>query len=504
MPGPPSFDSLPADQLRTVVDALPDGVAVHRDGVLVFVNPAGLRMLGYASARELVGQPVGMILHPDERPAVAERIRHLMATGEALPPREERLLRKDGEEVVARVRALPVLWQGAPAVMAYAQDVTEIRRFEERLTMADRLASVGTLAAGMAHDLNNPLAHLVLALDLAREAAGPEGVIPTVRADEIRRWIDGALDASERLRVIVDDLRVFARQPERSEQVLLLNAPIKAAVDLARNQLRHQCRIELDLDDAPQVRASEGRLVQVFLNLLMNALQAFPEDRPPEQNRITVRLFRSPTGDARVEVCDNGLGVPEEHAHRVFEPYFTTKPAGVGTGLGLWMVHGVVTRLGGQVRLVSEPDVGTVVQLDLPPAEGEAPSATPSGVGARGLRVLVVDDEPAIAELLADVLRVDHRVVVFTSGREALEAVRAADPPYDLIVCDLMMPDLGGSAIYDALVADGRGLERRVAFATGGAFTEDARAFLDRVDAKVLYKPFRLADVRSLVEHVRR
>lgn len=489
---------LAAAQLRVVIDALPDAVVVHRDGQFVFANSACARMLGYDSPLDLLGRSVLTVVHPDDRAAVTTRMEVMLRTGQPVPVLEERMLGRDGQVLVCLIRAMPVRWDGHPGVMVIAQNVTELRRYEERLAMADRLASVGTLAAGMAHDLNNPLASLVLGVDLARELVGGSGAIDGPRADRIRERLAGVSAAAGRLKAIVNDLRVFARQPEEVERLVDVRAPLGDALDLARNELRHRCRVEESHMELPPVPASEGRLVQVFLNLLMNAVQAFPAGRSPELNQLRIETDVTAEG-VRVRVTDNGVGIPADEVHHVFEPYFTTKPAGQGTGLGLWMVHGVVRRLGGRVGLTSEEGVGTTVEVVLPLGE-VAPTASPPPRPARHehRRVLVVDDETEIGELLADVLRPAHQVEVHTRGRPALEAI-LSDPP-DLVICDLMMPDFGGRALYEALVADGRGLEARVVFATGGAFTPDASEFLDRVSAPVLHKPFRLADVRKLVD----
>jgi PAS domain S-box-containing protein len=489
-------DGLLAAQVREVLDALPDGVAVHVGGVFVFANPAAERILGYERG-ELVGRPVLDVAHPDEHGDISERMRTLVGAGLPVPLREERLVGKDGRQVVCLVRGIPVQWGGGDAALLIAQDVTELRRFEERLIMADRLASVGTLAAGMAHDLNNPLAALVLALDLARELAGDGGPIPADRADRIRQRLIGASSAADRLKDIVGDLRVYARQPEDNERLIDLAAPLRSALDLAGNEIRHRCRVELDLEDAPKVLASEGRMVQVFVNLLTNAIHAFPPDRPSDANLLRVGCA-TVYDRVRVSVEDNGVGIPPELVSRVFEPYFTTKPSGQGTGLGLWMVEGVVRRLGGQVVLHSQVGKGTRVEVYVPVGGADPPAVEPAPIPHRERRrVLIVDDEPEIGQLLAEVLRPEHEVEVFTRGADGL--ARMLHGTHDLAICDLMMPDLGGRELYEALVADGRGLERRLLFATGGAFTQEASAFLDRVDVRVLHKPFRLADVRALV-----
>jgi CheY-like chemotaxis protein len=245
----------------------------------------------------------------------------------------------------------------------------------------------------------------------------------------------------------------------------------------------------------PDVMGSAGKLEQVFVNLLINAVQALPESGG------TVELRAAREGDkVIVEVRDDGPGIPPELLGKVFDPFFTTKPPGVGTGLGLSISHAIVTRLGGEISIESEPSRGTIVRVTLPTSSAPAaPESKPreSRRSRRRARVLVVDDEPALALTLRCVLERDHDVVTAGEGRAAIALLENGD--FDLILCDLGMPGLSGDAVYERIAAARPELAARFVFMTGGAFTARLQGFLDRVPNARLQKPFPIAALEELI-----
>jgi CheY-like chemotaxis protein len=261
-----------------------------------------------------------------------------------------------------------------------------------------------------------------------------------------------------------------------------------------------------DYSRAPEVVANEARLGQVFLNLLLNAVQALPEGRV-EQNEIRV-VVRYGAGDrVIVEVHDNGVGIAPQVRGRIFEPFFTTKPVGIGTGLGLAICHGIVTALGGSLTVESEVGAGSTFRVELPAARpsvglpvptGAASTPPPRTDAARG-RILVVDDEPIVCFSLERLLASEGEVVALTSAREALERIRSGER-FDVILCDLLMPEMDAPALHAELLSEAPEQAERMIFVTGGAFTMRARDFLDRVSNERLAKPF---DVDALISLVR-
>jgi ligand-binding sensor domain-containing protein/signal transduction histidine kinase/CheY-like chemotaxis protein len=372
----------------------------------------------------------------------------------------------------------------------------ELQATRERLVHAEKMAAVGTLAAGVGHEINNPLSFIISNLHYAatevRDAA--------TRGEERKRWqdvgqaLEDALQGADRVRRIVQDLKTFSRvQPEQLQPVEL-HGVLDLSLAIAEAELRHRARVVRDYGEPPSVLGDEARLGQVFLNLLVNAAQALPEGHA-DQHEVRIVTRTDERGCAVVEVSDTGTGIAPEVLPRIFEPFFTTKAVGVGTGLGLSICHSYVQTMGGDIHVRSEVGQGTTFQVVLPPAPedpvlslGRAMSVSPAGGAERG-RLLIIDDEPMLTAALSRMLGADHEVVAHTSARTALERLRAGER-YTLILCDLMMPEMTGMELYETLVRELPAQAERVVFLTGGAFTEAARRFLESTPRPCLDKPF--------------
>jgi signal transduction histidine kinase/CheY-like chemotaxis protein len=392
--------------------------------------------------------------------------------------------------------------------LAVLRDVTERRLLHARLALADRMVSVGTLAAGVAHELNNPLAYvnanlafLAERLD-ALEAHAAKAIGPPAAADLVTQLEDAlrdARDGAERMRVIVRDLKTFSRAEEERSGPVELHPVLESCVHMAWNEIRHRARLRRDLAPVPPVTGNEARLGQVFLNLLVNAAHAIPEGRVAE-NEIVVRTL--PAGGRRVavEIRDTGCGIPPENLKRIFDPFFTTKPPGVGTGLGLSICHGIVSALGGEIEVESVPGRGSTFRVVLPAADPAVEARRPESVveaRPRG-RILDVDDEPLVGTVIQRTLQGQHDVTVVSSARAALERLDAGER-FDLVLTDLLMPEMSGMDLHRELVRRDPDLARRTVFLTGGAFTPAAREFLERESVECVEKPFELAPFRALL-----
>ena len=500
-------------RFRELIERVPESLAVSRQGVFVYVNPAFVRYLDYASADDLIGRTLADVTHPDDRPILAVRGLDIVK-GVVLPPHEYRLLRRDGSIVTCEINSVKADFDGLPSVIGVARDVTERKQMQLRLLQTDRMASVGTLAAGVAHEINNPLAYLMANLDVVASRKLPE-LEKRLRALELAagaeqsglrelesmaEMIGIAREGAERVRDIVRDLKTFSRADDEKRGPVDVRRVLDASINMAWNEIRHRARLMKDYAEVPAILANESRLGQLFLNLLVNAAQAL-QVGSARDNEIAVRVRHQ--GDRiEVEVSDTGPGISKEVIERIFDPFFTTKPVGVGTGLGLWICQGIVTSLGGEISVRSELGRGATFKVSLPsahvPYEERPPISAPQPSQERRGRVLVIDDEPAVATALSEAISEEHDVQVVKSGRQALELLRK-DDRFDVILCDLMMPDVSGFDVYEALRAEGRSVIERILFMTGGAFSARAREFLDQTRSPVVEKPFDLARVMELL-----
>jgi PAS domain S-box-containing protein len=442
------------------------------------------------------------VVHPDDRERVEKSITAAIAGSSAVWFDEYRLRRANG--TYARVLDRGSILRdalGRPVRMLGALvDMSEREEMRSRLALADRMASVGTLAAGVAHEINNPLAYVIANLDYARQELAATAASTALKDDEVPDALKEAREGAERVRLIVKDLRMFSRPDDERVELVDVRRAIDSAATLAWNEIRHRARLVKQYQPVPSVYANEARLGQVFLNLLVNAAHAIPEGAA-DRNEIRVSTRLDEQGHILVEVSDTGGGIPEEIRSRILEPFFTTKPVGEGTGLGLSICHGIIQSLGGELRFESELGKGTVFQVLLqPPLGAQRPQGTQKPVqpAKRRGRVLLVDDEQMVLNAMKRTLGSEHEVREFNRAQAALDWLKQGQP-WDLILCDLMMPEMTGWEFHDALAQRWPERAGDIVFVTGGAFTAGARDFLSRVKNPRLEKPFDPQVLRQLV-----
>ena len=486
-------------RFRSLLDGLPDGVAVHRDGVISYANAEMARMTGYERAEELIGRSLLDFVHPDERDSVRDRLRDSQRAG--VRSRERRMVKRDGSSRVLEITSLPVVFEGAVAFLAICHDLTEHIRMEERLALAERMALVGRLASGVGHEINNPLAYMLGSMELARSdlAALTDDASPKERVARIEQHLVTIRDGAERVRDIVRDLKSLSVASDDRLGPVDVERSLDIAAATAAHEIRVRARLVKEFNAVPPVWANEGRLTQVFVNLLVNAAQAIPEGAARD-NEIRM-VTREENGWVVVDIQDTGIGIEPEDLPRVFEPFFTTKAKGVGTGLGLSISHNIVSALGGTLTAERVWPRGALFRVALRTSSSDALSHA-SSVAARGqsqlrCRILLVDDEPSMVRVLSELLS-PHDVTTAYSGREAI-ALLAVDTSFDVIVCDLQMNDGTGVDVYEYLCAHATELARRIIFTTGGAFTEGAREFVANCPQPVLEKPFDSTRFTALV-----
>ena len=514
------------ESVRRIIEVLPVGILAYRKDRTVFANRIASEQLG-VPIPELLGKPIAEIIdaafREDERESGRRRAQEAKS-GRDLPPIERHLTSRTGQTLVVELQTLTAELDGLPAQITVVRDLTEQRRLEAQVAQAERMATVGRISAGVAHELNNPLSYVLGNLEVAREELplllaecqvlhaklqqdaelAPRLAGLSERLQRLVGVVRDATDGADRVRGIMRDLKSFSRPDadDRRERVDVLR-PLDAAIRMAWREIQPRAWLVQDRQPVPPVLGLEGRLCQVFLNLLVNAAEALPDgERHTHEVRVATRT--GPSGEAIVRIADTGAGIPPQHLKHLFEPFFTTKGPGRGTGLGLSICHDIVRAHGGEIRVTSRPGQGTEFEVVLPPfLAREAPDLPRPIAATRRGRVLIVDDEPHVAATLRQLLARDHDVTVLERGREAVDAI-ADGARFDVIFCDLMMPDLSGMDVHAALMVAARDQCDRIVFMTGGAYTPVAREFLGHVPNRHLEKPFVLRQVREAVSELLR
>jgi PAS domain S-box-containing protein len=507
----------------TTLRAIGDGViTVDSEQKVTFVNRAA-EALTKSTREELVGRRLEQVFQlSDERTGqrVPVLVRDPLLESPARAHPDRVLMTATGNVPIEESMAPIVDEQGQHwgSVIVF-HDVSERRRLEQQVAHADRLASLGTLAAGVAHEINNPLTFVLGNVSVVLEELQTlkQGLQPLLSSSDAAQrshattraalaqleQMEGSLreanEGAERIRHIVNDLRLFAHsEPAKASSDVA--ASIGWAVRVAGPLVRQRARLELELSPLPPARGDGVRLGQVFLNLLINAAQAITEGRPASN---TIRVTAGVDAERRiaVSITDSGAGMPPEIVKRIFDPFFTTKPVGAGTGLGLSICHGIVQSLGGELRVESTLGLGSTFHVLLPLGETLAPSAPASSTTRAGLRgrILIVDDDDLVRRTLHRMLARSHDVTLAESARAAL-AVLTADASFDLVLCDVMMPEISGIELFEHIGARWPQLESRIGFLTGASFTPHVAEFLDSVPNPRVTKPLNAGALNEFVQ----
>jgi nitrogen-specific signal transduction histidine kinase/ActR/RegA family two-component response regulator len=381
---------------------------------------------------------------------------------------------------------------------------SERKKLQEERLLLDRLVSIGTLAAGVAHEINNPLAYIITnieyALDTLRTDENATQLTPDLA--EVLLALDHARQGSERIRVTTRDLKVFCHTDAPGPISVDVRRVLDSSITMAWNEIRHRARLVKVFAEVPRVDANENRLAQVFLNLLVNAAQAIAEGNAAG-NEIRVSVWHEDGGQVIVEISDTGSGISPEFLSHLFQPFFTTKQVGVGTGLGLSICQGIVKDLGGTIGVRSVVGSGTTFRVAFPAGilpETARPSGTPTPFpsGRRG-RILVIDDEPFLVRTIQRVLEGEHDVRASNDARAVLPML-ASEQNFDVILCDLMMPQMTGMEFHAELARNAPLMAERIVFLTAGAFTTKAKLFLDNVPNRRIEKPFDARTLRATMQ----
>lgn len=496
--------------LESIADAV---ITVDPHGNVSFMNPVAEELTG-VSRNDAIGRPardVVRILDPEARASPLEQAlterKAIWVEDAALqcPERGPRMISDSAAPVVDEGRLLG-------AVMVF-RDVTEQKLLQQQLELSDRLASLGTMAAGVAHEVNNPLAVIVGNASVARDELSrlladlPMGA--RVRSDIRARIRDlheaqsEIEEAAERIGRIVSDLKGFSRpEPKTPGQADVARA-VEWAIRSTEHEFRHRAHVSTELGDVPPVALDETKLGQILVNLLLNAAHALPSGHVRD-NDVSLHARLEAEDRVVIEVRDTGTGMPPDVLKRVFEPFFTTKPIGSGTGLGLSICHGIATSAGGELEAESQAGNGSVFRLVLPavrqPTVREIEPPRPFEAVKRRGRILVVDDEEMVLRAMRRILD-KHETVCMTDAREAVRLLESGET-FDVIFSDLIMPEMTGMEFFEELCRTRPDDASRVVFLTGGAATARAADFLAKVTNLCLEKPFEVASLRNTVDEL--
>jgi len=488
-----------ADEFKQLVRKDPDalGKCLARTRVRR-VSAGAVSLVGAASEEECIRRSAELLTAESK----ADFLRVLMAAF-----RKERDVHLETAIMTCarEARDVRVHWRFVPdaegqfgRAIVSVVDMTAEHELQQRLLLAERMSAIGTLTASTIHEIKNPLTFVWNHLRSLRKRAES---LPADAAELLEEAYDGA----ERIRVISNEIGLLSHGGDGAEiESVNLKQVLDSAIRIAQPEMQHRARIVREYEEGHlYVRGSRTRVSQVFLNLIVNAAQAI-EPGDQAQNTITIRARSTEKGRVCIEVQDTGPGISPQLLRRIFDPFVTTKPAGRGTGLGLSICRRIVHSLEGTIEIQSHPGQGTVARVVLPRAtRAQRPLTVPPpsisairrAAGGR-LSILVVDDEPVIARLIQKAL-VEHDVTTAGDGREAVALM--GENAYDVILCDLIMPEMTGMDVYRAALQRATPMNDRIVFMTGGAFTQRARDFLESVPNLRIEKPFELGHLERTI-----
>ena len=498
------------ERFRSVVEGCPVGILVQVVGTCRYLNPAALAMFGAETTDQLVGQPIAERIHPESRAAVVERIRALKEGQRDVPSMEQRLLRLDGTAFDVEANATRFSFEGQGGSIVFVRDISERKEeenkrksLEQQLLQAQKMEAVGRLAGGVAHDFNNLLMVIQSYTEMLQDSLPVQ--------DRLRKNTHEIMKAAERAASLTGQMLAFSRKQITSPVVLDLNAVIHEAAKMLKRLIGED--IEFQVNAAPSLwatKADSDQMVQVLMNLCVNARDAMPRggtltiasgNVTVEEGRSMCPSYVESGNYVWLSVTDTGIGINKKGQEQIFEPFYTTKEVGRGTGLGLAMVYGIVKQSSGYVWVDSELGRGASFTIYLPVVQEASAHILPTSANAlpRGTEtLLVVEDEDALRESICEYLRsLGYKVFAAGSGQHALSVVSEYDGKIDILITDVVMPKISGrdlSQMLESLRPD-----LKTIYMSG--YTDDAvlRHGIHNLDATFLQKPFSLGTLARKV-----
>lgn len=481
---------------RILMDNASCGIFIfNQDGQLLEVNKQGEKLFNCSKETLLQQEMLNFIIEAD-RPLAIAALKNLK-NGKIAGPSEIRVKPHLGGERIVEYSGVEIKTADESVLMVVTNDVSERDQLKAQARMNDRLAIVGTLAAGVAHEINNPIAWVMNNLlfvknnmnALKKHATSIRSILPEIDLFEMEEMINESVQGVERIRDIVKNLKGFSRRDAADNTPVDLHEILNVVISMASVEFKYRAKLEKEYaENIPNLMANAGRLQQVFLNLIINASQAISEGHI-EDNMI---IIKTEIDDryVRVDVTDTGYGISPECLPYIFDPFFTTKPAGHGTGLGLSICREIVSQLDGKISVKSAVGQGSTFSVYLPFQKDAVIQPVAALPVVNRKKILVIDDEPYLLKSLLNTLKGSYQVVTALGGRIASELLKEHTGEFDAVVCDLQMPEMNGADLYSHVAKHYPWLEKRMIFITGGSYTAKLNEFLTGIHHPVLEKPF--------------
>lgn len=438
---------------RLILENARDAIIVAQDNVLKYCNTSTETILGY-SKEELSCLPFMDIIHPDDQSKIHDRYTKIIEGQIITDYTTFRVKDKSEQELLLEINGVQIIWEKNPAALCFVRDVTQIKKMEKQIIQSHKVESIGTLAGGIAHDFNNILSSIVGYTELAIDCVQPDSVE--------HEYLQGVFTASMRARDLVDQILSFSRMGSQEKKPLMAHIVVKEAIKLLRASIPMNIEISKYIsNNCGLILGDPTQIHQIVINLCTNAYHAMAErdgiieitmsEIELETDDMEDKPDLSPGRYIRLSVNDNGKGMTSDIISRIFDPYFTTKESGKGTGLGLAVTYGIVKNHDGHISVYSEPGIGSTFNVYLPVIKNEELSnvvTIPQSIPTGNEHILLVDDEVSIADMEKQMLeKLGYHVTMRTGSVEALQAFRANPNIFDLVITDMTMPRMTGDQL---------------------------------------------------------
>jgi len=492
------------EKYRLLVENANDAILIIQDERIKFFNPVALKLMGY-TANEFLDMSFKVFIHPQDRAKVVDRYRKRIKGKDAISTYNCRVISKQQKTIWAQVNAIRTLWEEKEATLTFLRDITQLKQAESRLQHTERMESLGTLAGGIAHDFNNILSAIIGYTELSLIDAD-KGTLLENNLQEVNK-------AGTRARDLVKQILAFARQSDEEQKPLKVNIIANEVLNLIRSTIPTTIEVKENIQSHSVIMGNQSQVHQLFMNLCTNAAQAMEDSGGIlEVDLSDVKINDhlplpisglKPGNYLKITVSDTGPGIPPDIIDSIFEPYFTTKGVGKGTGMGLALAHGIVESYGGKITVDSELGKGAVFSIYLPitAKHTDHPSYEKEDLATGVEKILFVDDEMSIADLGRKLLeRLGYHVTVRTSSVEALEAFGSKPYEFDLVITDMTMPNMTGDGLAAELIKIRPGIPIILCTGYSKRISEKSAA---KIGIKAFaYKPIVIVDLAKTVRRV--